>query len=73
MTESTHPLFRLRAERGLSRERLAQQAGISARTVYGIEREGHEPLRSTAVVLALALGCEPDDLTKNEIAAGNGE
>jgi DNA-binding XRE family transcriptional regulator len=67
VTDSNHPLYRLRIQRGLSRERLAQRAGLSARTIYGIEREGHEPLRSTAVVLALVLGCRPEDLTTPEL------
>jgi DNA-binding XRE family transcriptional regulator len=60
----SHPLVALRVERGLSRERLAQLAGISSRTVYGIEREGHEPRRATAAVLAAVLDCEPAALLR---------
>ena len=66
-----HPLGELRVARGLSRERLAQLAGISSRTVYGIEREGSEPRRATAVVLAAVLGCEPSDLLRNDEGPGS--
>jgi transcriptional regulator with XRE-family HTH domain len=73
VTTEDHPLAILRRARGLSRERLAQRAGVSARTVYGIEREGHEPRRATASMLAAVLGCEPDDLAHNDVApAANG-
>jgi transcriptional regulator with XRE-family HTH domain len=66
MIESPHPLYVFRVARGLSRERLAQRAGVSARTVFGIERGDHEPRRATAFVLAQALGIEPEYLL-NEI------
>jgi DNA-binding XRE family transcriptional regulator len=64
-TTNNHPLAVLRVARGLSRERLAQLAGISARTVYGIEREGHVPLRATAAVLAAVLDCKPETLLRD--------
>lgn len=62
MPAQTHPLALLREAHDFSRERLAQRAGVSARTVFGIEREGVRPRRATAVVLAAALGCSPADL-----------
>jgi transcriptional regulator with XRE-family HTH domain len=68
ITTDAHPLVALRVRRGLSRERLAQLAGVSSRTVYGIERGGHEPRRATAVVLAAALDCDPGDLLKSNEA-----
>jgi DNA-binding XRE family transcriptional regulator len=58
----THPLFRLRVDRGWSRERLGQEADVSSRTIYTIEHGVHKPHRSTTVLLALALGCRPEDL-----------
>ena len=70
--DGAHPLVALRVERGLSRERLAQLAGVSSRTVYGIEREGHEPRRATALVLSVVLGCQPEDLTNDTSPATNG-
>jgi transcriptional regulator with XRE-family HTH domain len=54
-----------RLAQGLSRERLAAKAGLSARTIYGIEREGRCPNPATRVVLAAVLDCEPDDLAHN--------
>ena len=56
------PLLKIRTERGLSREVLAAEAGVSPRTVYAIEVEGVQPHRATRQVLARALDCEPDDL-----------
>jgi transcriptional regulator with XRE-family HTH domain len=55
-----------RLAQGLSRERLAAKAGLSARTIYGIEREGRCPNPATRVVLAAVLDCEPDDLARND-------
>jgi DNA-binding XRE family transcriptional regulator len=52
----------LRQDRGLSREVLAAQAGVSPRTIYAIEVEGVKPTRATRKVLSLALGCEMGDL-----------
>lgn len=62
-TTTEHPLVALRVAQGLSRERLAQLAGVSARTIYGIERDGNEPRRATALVISMALGCSPDAIT----------
>jgi transcriptional regulator with XRE-family HTH domain len=67
-----HLLVALRVARGLSRERLAQLAGVSSRTIFGIEREGHEPRRATAAVLAAVLGCDPDLLLNDLGPAADG-
>ena len=68
-----HPLQQLRTARGLSRETLAATAGVSPRTIYGIEVERRQPLRATARVLALALECEPGSLLPNDTGpAANG-
>jgi DNA-binding XRE family transcriptional regulator len=48
----------------MSREQLAAEAGLSARTIYAIEVEGVRPQRATRRVLAEALGC-----TRAEIEA----
>lgn len=52
----------LRTSRGLSREQLAAEAGVSPRTIFAVEVEGVQPQRSTQRVLALVLGCEPTDI-----------
>lgn len=57
-----HPLELARRKADLSREALAVKAGIAARTIYGIEREGRQANRATLVVLATALDIEPDEL-----------
>jgi DNA-binding XRE family transcriptional regulator len=57
-----HPLAQVRADRGLSREVLASLAGVSARTIYGIEVGGVQPQRATVRVLCLALGVEDSEL-----------
>jgi transcriptional regulator with XRE-family HTH domain len=57
-----HPLAELRAERGLSREALARLAGVSARTIYGIEIVGTRPQPATLHVLSLALKVEDEQI-----------
>jgi transcriptional regulator with XRE-family HTH domain len=59
---ASHPLARLRADRGLSREVLGSLAGVSPRTIYGIELGGVQPQRATVRVLCLALGVEDSEL-----------
>jgi transcriptional regulator with XRE-family HTH domain len=54
----------LRAARGLSRDELAALAGVSPRTLYDLEHGLTRPQRSTATVLADALGCDPEDLRR---------
>jgi DNA-binding XRE family transcriptional regulator len=61
---------------GLSREALAAAAGISTRTVYAIEVEGNRPQRATQRVLAIALGCDVEDIgfpTTSEVRATNAD
>ena len=53
----------MREGAGLSRERLAARAGLSPRTIYNLEHGLAHPRRATAVVLALALGVEPEVLS----------
>ena len=62
-TVEPEALLRLRSERGLSRERLAALAGLAPRTITGIERQGVCAHRSTALALAVALGCEIEELS----------
>lgn len=55
-------MIALREEAGISRARLAALAGLSPTTLYKIEHGLSRPQRSTAIVLALTLGVEPDAL-----------
>ncbi|MEZ4389035.1 MAG: helix-turn-helix transcriptional regulator [Candidatus Krumholzibacteriia bacterium] len=53
----------LRLARGLTRQSLADRAGVSARTVYNIERgQQQNPLEDTLLRLAAALECPVRDL-----------
>ena len=52
----------LRSSKGLSQEELAQQAGISLRTVQRIENDETEPRGDTLVRLAAALNTIPEEL-----------
>lgn len=61
-----------RLERGMSREQLGADAGLSPRTIYAIEMEGVCPQRATRRVLATALGCDPEDLIDDFTPAANG-
>jgi transcriptional regulator with XRE-family HTH domain len=54
---------RVREDRGLSREGLADKAGVSMRTLERIEMGQTVPRRATIKVLADALGVEPEDLS----------
>jgi transcriptional regulator with XRE-family HTH domain len=59
-----HRLRHSRRQRGLSREQLADRAGISPATVGRLERQPAAPCRSrTLGRLARALGEEPERLT----------
>jgi transcriptional regulator with XRE-family HTH domain len=55
---------RLRKVRGLSQERLAQEASIDLRYLGGIERGEHSPTVNVVGRLANALGVDPSDLLK---------
>ena len=59
-----HQLQRLRRQRGLSQEQLADRAGISPTTVTRLERQPAAPCRSrTLGRLAAALDEDPARLT----------
>ena len=59
-----HRLRRLRRQRGLSQEQLADRAGMSPATVARLERQPSAPCRSrTLGRLATALGEDPARLT----------
>ena len=51
-----------RAERKLSREQLSHQSGVSATTIYRIEKGQVKPNPATRFMLALALGVDPATL-----------
>jgi transcriptional regulator with XRE-family HTH domain len=53
---------RRRRELGMSREALAALAGVSARTVQYVEREGRRPHMRTLLGFAEALRCSVEDL-----------
>jgi DNA-binding XRE family transcriptional regulator len=61
-TTARHPLAQVRAYLGLSREVLGSLAGVSPRTIYGIEVGAVRPQRATIRVLCLALGVEDSEL-----------
>ena len=71
---SESPLRRLRQANGWTVEDLASRAGISARTIFGLEGGYHRPHRATRRVLAIALGVDPSelDLRTSEGPATNG-
>ncbi|WP_175412589.1 helix-turn-helix domain-containing protein [Streptomyces sp. TRM64462] len=56
-------LAKVRKERGLSPEDVADQMGVSARMIHYYEAGVHSPAVSRLGDLALALGYAPDDLT----------
>lgn len=65
--EAADGLEGLRRVRGLSREALGARAGgISAATIWRIERGICRPHRSTIAALACALGCEVHDLDSKD-------
>ena len=56
----------LRTSKGLSQEELAQQAGISLRTVQRIENDEAEPRGDTLIRLAAVLNVKPEELAEAE-------
>jgi transcriptional regulator with XRE-family HTH domain len=63
-------LKRYRVAARLTQEQLAEQAGVSARTISDLERGlGHRPRKDTVTLLADALGLVPPDRTAFEAAA----
>lgn len=55
-------LRRLRNERGLSQERLAEAANLTADYIGFVERGENVPTLTVILKLALALDCAPADL-----------
>ena len=51
-----------RTVRGLSQQALAEKTGITQAAISYIEAGQHDPKYSTIIRLAMALGCEPDEL-----------
>jgi predicted ATPase/transcriptional regulator with XRE-family HTH domain len=63
-------LKRHRVAARLTQEQLAEQTGVSARTISDLERDlGHRPRKDTVTLLADALGLAPADRTAFEAAA----
>jgi len=58
-------LRRLREERGLTQEELAERAGVSATYVGFIERGDNVPTLTILLDLASALGISPSDLLRD--------
>jgi transcriptional regulator with XRE-family HTH domain len=56
----------LRLRKGWTAEDLASRAGVSGRTIYDVEGGYRQPRRATLAVLAIALGCRPENLTQPE-------
>ena len=56
----------LRTSKGLSQEELAQQAGISLRTVQRIENDETEPRGDTLIRLSAVLNITPEELVEAE-------
>lgn len=54
-------LYNLRTAAGLSREDLAQAAGLTMQAIAYIEQGGRRPTLETAVAIAKALGLGVDD------------
>lgn len=59
-------LIRARARARLTQEALGNMVGITNRQIFRYEKGKAEPRETTAILLADALGVEPDDLYKEE-------
>ncbi len=71
----THPLRAVRKQRGVSQEWLADQVGVSMRTIRRIELNQHDTAFSVMGRIATALGVSLDDLYIHEPVSttdGNG-
>ena len=55
-------LLRIRKEKGLTHERLAELAGLHPTTISLLERNKRQPSITTIFVLSKGLGIEPDEL-----------
>lgn len=60
------PVEELRAEAGLSRLRLAADAGLSVQTIFNLERTDHHPKPGTVLAVAEILRREGCDVTELE-------
>lgn len=54
-------LRRLRVERGMSQETLAEEAELSRKYISLLEKAEYQPKISTVFGLAEALGCKPSE------------
>jgi transcriptional regulator with XRE-family HTH domain len=61
-TNLSQNLKKLRQQKGLSQESLAENSGLSLRTIQRIENNESEPRGDSLQRLAEALGATPDDL-----------
>jgi transcriptional regulator with XRE-family HTH domain len=57
-------LLRIRKEKGLTHERLAELATLHPTTISLLERDKRQPSITTVFLLAEALGIEPDDFVR---------
>ena len=57
-------LHRIRKEKGLTHEKLAELSGLHPTTISLLERDKRQPSISTMFMLAAGLGVEPDDLIR---------
>jgi transcriptional regulator with XRE-family HTH domain len=55
-------LLRIRKEKGLTHEKLAELAGLHPTTLSLLERNKRQPSITTIFLLASGLGVEPEDL-----------
>jgi transcriptional regulator with XRE-family HTH domain len=55
-------LHRIRKEKGLTHEKLAELAGLHPTTISLLERNKRQPSITTVFLLAAGLDVEPDDL-----------
>jgi DNA-binding XRE family transcriptional regulator len=58
-----NPVLQRRLKQQRTREEVAATAQISRNGLYLIEKGRSRPRRATLVVLAMALGCTPEELT----------
>ena len=57
-------LLRIRKEKGLTHEKLAELAGLHPTTISLLERNKRQPSITTVFLLAEGLGIEPDELVR---------
>jgi transcriptional regulator with XRE-family HTH domain len=57
-------LLRIRKEKGLTHEKLAELAGLHPTTLSLLERNKRQPSITTIFLLAAGLGVEPEDLVR---------